>query len=95
VTPPLSSGCLAGITRELMLEWCAADGMPVREGAPRELPFEVLDDVLAGRAALAITSSTRNVQPVANLDGTDVAVGDLSLQAQKLFEARLADDVDP
>jgi branched-chain amino acid aminotransferase len=95
VTPPLSSGCLAGITRELMLEWCAADGMPVRESAPGELPLEVLDHVLAGNAALAITSSTRNVQPVASLDGTDVAAGDLSLQAQKLFEARLADDVDP
>jgi branched-chain amino acid aminotransferase len=95
LTPPLSSGCLAGITRELMLEWCAADGMPVREAAPGELRFEVLDDVLAGRAALAITSSTRNVQPVAALDGTDVPVGDLSLQAQKVFETRLADDVDP
>jgi branched-chain amino acid aminotransferase len=78
-----------------MLEWCAADGMPAREAAPGELRFEVLDDVLAGRAALAITSSTRNVQPVATLDGTDVGLGELCLQAQKLFEARLADDVDP
>ena len=28
-TPPLDSGCLAGITRELVLEWCAADGVEV------------------------------------------------------------------
>ena len=25
-TPPLTSGCLAGITRELVLEWCAHEG---------------------------------------------------------------------
>ena len=25
-TPPLDSGCLAGITRELVLEWCRATG---------------------------------------------------------------------
>ena len=38
-TPPLDSGCLAGITRELVLEWCAADGVEVVEEA---LPLDVL-----------------------------------------------------
>ena len=33
VTPLLSSGCLAGITRELLLEWAAQEGLPVREAA--------------------------------------------------------------
>ena len=31
VTPPLSSGCLAGITRELLLEWATNAGLPVEE----------------------------------------------------------------
>src|SRR4051794_21321181 len=28
VTPPLSSGCLAGVTRELLIEWLAGEGSP-------------------------------------------------------------------
>jgi branched-chain amino acid aminotransferase len=38
-TPPLDSGCLAGITRELVLGWCRDDGIEVVEEA---LPLEVL-----------------------------------------------------
>ena len=41
LTPPLESGCLAGITRELTLEWCRAEGLAVREQA---LPLSVLAD---------------------------------------------------
>ena len=56
-TPPLSAGCLAGITRELLLEWADRDGLQIVE---KDLPIDVLahaDDVL-------LTSSTRGVQPV-------------------------------
>ncbi|KQS97168.1 aminotransferase class IV [Cellulomonas sp. Leaf395] len=95
VTPPLSSGCLAGITRELLLEWSAAAGLPVREAAPGELRYEVLDDVANGSAHLMLTGSIRNVSPVVGLDGLDIDAGPLSLEAQQLFQARLADDLDP
>lgn len=95
VTPPLSSGCLAGITRELLLEWSAAAGLPVREAAPGELRYEVLDEVAAGSAHLMMSGSIRNVSPVASLDGVDIALGPVSLEAQRLFQARLADDLDP
>jgi len=95
VTPPLSSGCLAGITRELLLEWSAAAGLPVREAAPGELRYEVLDDVADGSAHLMLTGSIRNVSPVVGLDGLDIDAGPLSLEAQQLFQARLADDLDP
>lgn len=95
LTPPLSSGCLAGITRELFLEWCRDAGMPVRESRPGELPWEVLADVPAGRAHLALTSSIRNVQPVVALDGTPVDAGPLSRRAQQVFEERLPQDLDP
>ncbi|NUU17609.1 aminotransferase IV [Cellulomonas humilata] len=95
VTPPLSSGCLAGITRELLLEWSAEAGLPVREAAAGELRYEVLDEVTGGTAHLTMSGSIRNVSPVASLDGSDVVVGPLSMQAQRLFQARLADDLDP
>ncbi|HUX69486.1 MAG TPA: aminotransferase class IV [Cellulomonadaceae bacterium] len=95
VTPALASGCLAGITRELLLEWAPEAGIVVREAGPGELPFAVLDDVLAGRAQLALTSSTREVEPVSWLDGSDVAVGPVSVLAQAMFRSRAEDDLDP
>ncbi|MBB2921816.1 aminotransferase class IV [Cellulomonas cellasea] len=95
VTPPLSSGCLAGITRELLLEWSAEAGLPVREALPGELPYAVLDDVLAGDAHLALSGSIRNIVPVVSLDEVDVVAGEVTRAAQELFQARLADDLDP
>lgn len=95
LTPALDTGCLAGITRELLLEWGAAAGLPVREAAAGELPWAVLDEVAAGRAHVTLSGSIRNVSPVVRLDEVDVAAGPLSLEAQRLFQARAADDVDP
>lgn len=95
VTPALSSGCLAGITRELLLEWGAEAGLPVREALPGELPFEVLDEARDGTASLVLTGSVRNVQPVTWLDGVDLAAGELSLVAQGLFERRSRERLDP
>jgi branched-chain amino acid aminotransferase len=92
LTPPLSAGCLAGITRELVLEWGAEAGLPVREAS---LPFTVLDDVAAGRAQLLLTSSGRNVQPVTWLDGVDVGAGEVSLAARELFERLHRERIDP
>lgn len=65
-TPPLSSGCLAGITRELLLEALAAAGVPA---IVDDLSF----DVMRSCDAAALTSSTRDVQPigeVVDVDGT-------------------------
>ncbi|HET6966906.1 MAG TPA: aminotransferase class IV [Ornithinibacter sp.] len=61
-TPPLSSGCLAGITRELVLEWCDHEGLEVIQ---EPLPLDVL-----GRAdELFLTSSIKDVFPVSAVDG--------------------------
>ncbi len=65
VTPPLSSGCLPGITRELLLETVQAPGIRIAE---RRLTLEDLE-----RAdGLFITSTTRNLLPVASVDGLSV-----------------------
>jgi branched-chain amino acid aminotransferase len=89
VTPPLSAGPLAGISRALLLEWAADDGLPVREGT---LPVEVLGDA----ATVLLTSSIRDVQPVHAIDGRALAVdGDLAVRAVELFAQRVADGMDP
>lgn len=61
VTPPLSSGCLAGVTRALVLEVC-----DVTEAV---LPLAALAD--ADEAFL--TSTTREIQPIATVDGRPLA----------------------
>ncbi|MGW8565422.1 aminotransferase class IV [Isoptericola sp. NPDC055881] len=95
VTPTLESGCLAGITRALVLEWSAEEGLPVREAKEGELPFTVLDEVTQGRSQLTLTSSGRNVQPVVWLDGADVAVGEVSRAAREVFERNCRERLDP
>ena len=57
ITPPLSSGCLAGITRDLVLETTDAFEADV-----------AMDDFARADEAF-LTSSTRDVQPVAGIPG--------------------------
>ncbi|MCU1432575.1 MAG: aminotransferase [Actinotalea sp.] len=95
LTPPLTSGCLAGITRELVLEWAVEAGLPVREAAPGELGYRVLDEVVDGAAQLALSGSVRGFVPVVAVDGTTVAAGSLGEQVARLYAEREAADVDP
>ena len=89
VTPPLSSGCLAGITRELLLEWAPGAGLPVREQTL------TLDD-LAAADEVMITSSTRDVQAVARVDDRRLqAPGPLARRATAVFREQAAADLDP
>lgn len=94
LTPPESSGCLAGITRELVLEWSAQERLPVREAAPGELRFTVLDEVVAGRATMAATGSVRTFVPVVELDGVAIPVGPITARVQQLYAERVAGDLE-
>jgi branched-chain amino acid aminotransferase len=87
-TPPLSSGCLGGITRELMVEWAAAEGDPVVEEPLTPEDLTAAEDVL-------LASSTRNVQHVSVLDGREVSPSDRGRWASVLFERRAAERMDP
>lgn len=83
-TPPLSSGCLAGVTRELVLEL-----VDVTEVA---MPLAAL----AGADEAFLTSSTRNVQPIRLVDGRALpAPGPLTATAAAAFAGLLALEVDP
>jgi branched-chain amino acid aminotransferase len=88
ITPPLSSGCLAGITRELLLEWAAQEGLPIAEQDVPMSQVAELDDVL-------LLSSTRDVQSVAELDGRPVPGSDLGQAAAEAFARRAAQGMDP
>ena len=92
LTPPLGSGCLAGITRELVLEWSAQAGLPVREAV---LSWEVLDEVTAGRAGLALCGSIRTFVPVVELDGVALQTFPLTAEVAALYATRAAEQVDP
>jgi branched-chain amino acid aminotransferase len=83
-TPSLESGCLAGITRDLILEWC--DAVEVDESI----------DVLAGAEEVFLASTTRDVQPVGRVDDRDlVAPGPVTRAAMKTWVEREAEQVDP
>ncbi|WP_454048474.1 aminotransferase class IV [Cellulomonas sp. Marseille-Q8402] len=95
LTPGPASGCLPGVTRALVLEWAGAAGLPVREAAPGELPWAVLDEVVAGAAHLALSGSLRGFAGVHVLDGAPVAPGPLSAEVARLFAERAGADPDP
>jgi branched-chain amino acid aminotransferase len=85
VTPPLSAGCLAGVTRELVME----------------LVEVVEDDVkmsaLAGAEEAFLTSSTRDVQPIRAIDGRPLpkCPGPLTEGAGAAFRSLQVRDSDP
>ncbi len=66
ITPPLSSGCLAGVTRALVIEVCKGNGIRVTERPIMRSEAPLSDE-------LFITSTTREVHPVAALDGASFA----------------------
>ena len=85
LTPPLSSGCLAGVTRDILVEL-----LPVAE---EDVPLRALAE--ADEAFL--TSSTREIQPIRAVDGRilPAAPGPLTEQAQEAFAKVVASSLDP
>ena len=83
-TPTLASGCLAGISRALLLEWYGA--VEVDE------PLEVLvraDEVF-------LVSTTRDVQAVHRIDDRELETpGPVTAECRKVWTEREAADVDP
>lgn len=84
ITPTLASGCLAGVTRALVLQWC--------DVAERDAPVSVLleaDEVF-------LAGTTRDVQPVHRVDGRELpAPGPVTGEVLTTWARRAADDPDP
>ncbi len=80
LTPPLASGCLPGVTREILFEIGAENGLPVDE---RTL---TLDD-LHRATEVFITSTSRELLPVAHIGDHSVpqAPGPVAKRLQEAF----------
>lgn len=83
-TPPLESGCLAGVTRELVCELADVRQTPI----PMRL--------LAEATELFLTSSTRDIHPVAAIDDRSLpAPGPAAARLRVLWRAMEARTMDP
>ena len=83
MTPPLSGGCLGGITRALVIKW-----FDVKEV---DLPMSVLKEVDES----FLTSSTRDIQPISKIDDRVlVAPGPIASKMRKEFIEKLSQNYD-
>ena len=85
VTPPLSAGCLAGVTRELVCQ--------VVDVSVDDVPL----DAVHGAEEAFLTSSTRDVQPIRAVDGRPLPIcpGPLTKAAADAFQGLMARELDP
>jgi branched-chain amino acid aminotransferase len=85
ITPPLSAGCLAGVTRALILEWFGGSEQDVPAGT------------LAAADEAFLTSTTRDVQAIRMVDGVQLAEapGPVTRKAAQVFASRAAQTPDP
>ncbi|MBS2938242.1 aminotransferase class IV [Nocardioides sp. J2M5] len=84
-TPSLASGCLAGITRDLVVEWCGA----------REVD-EPLADVRDRASEAFLVSTTRDVQAISRWDDRDLpAPGPVTERCAATWADREAGSMEP
>lgn len=83
LTPALGSGCLAGVTRELVLEWSDAREADLDLGV-----LQVADEIF-------LTSSTRDVHPVTRVDDRELMAGPVTAAIREIFRLKSSADLDP
>ena len=85
LTPPLASGCLAGVTRALVLQWLDAE--------EADLPLSVLRDA----EEVFLTGTLRDIQGVSRVDERELpgAPGPVTAKAMAVFAERAAADLEP
>jgi branched-chain amino acid aminotransferase len=90
ITPPLDSGCLAGVTRALLLEALAAAGRPAVE-AP--VPMQRLDEVTEA----FLVSTGRHVQPIRRIGERRLpsCPGPFTEVAAEVWRHAVAHTIDP
>jgi branched-chain amino acid aminotransferase len=80
-TPPLDSGCLPGITREVILEELRVPGIRILEKVLRPEDLEAAEEVF-------ITSTTRDLLPVRRIEDRQAGSGDAArIAIQSAFSA--------
>jgi len=89
-TPPLESGCLPGVTRQIVLELCRNHEIPCSE-----VPLH--PEALSEADEAFLTSSLRRVQPIATLDGRRLpkAPGPVTRRLAALYRSLFDGHPDP
>ena len=87
LTPPLASGCLAGVTRGLVLEWLKGV-VPIREAT---LPY----DVLKTADEVFLTSTGRDVLAVTRVDEHELGLGPVTAKIAGVYSKHAAAVSDP
>ena len=87
MTPPLSSGCLAGVTRDLIVEYLG--------GVEADVPMERVTSSDLSEAFL--TSSLREAQPITHFDDFSIpsAPGPVTLDIVDKFRELIKDNLNP
>lgn len=89
LTPDLASGPLAGVTRELVIQWCREDGLTVHA---EPLPMSTLQQA----QEVFITSSTKDVLGIHAIDDQLVpAPGPVTAHVIAIFARRSREGLDP
>jgi branched-chain amino acid aminotransferase len=85
-TPPLTSGCLEGITRGVLLETGAGAGVPVTERVLSPQDLYAADEVF-------ISSTNRSMLPVSEIAGHKIGSGATPVleKLEKVFDAYVRD----
>jgi branched-chain amino acid aminotransferase len=85
MTPPLSAGCLAGVTRDLVIE--------LTDAAEEDMPV----DALAVAEEAFVTGTVAEVRPIASVDGVALpeCPGPLTAAAADAFRALVRRAADP
>lgn len=82
-TPPQSAGCLAGVTRGVLLEEVKISGLEIGEKTLFPQDLESADEVF-------ITSTTRELLPVESIEGLRIGSGHSTRnRLQRAFSARV------
>jgi branched-chain amino acid aminotransferase len=89
LTPPADAGCLLGVTRALVLELAAEQGIATEERA-------LAPDELTSADEAFLTSTTREVHPISKVDAHDIpAPGPITKQLAVAFTALVASNPNP
>lgn len=83
LTPPLASGCLPGITRQLCLEWGKAHGLDIRV---QPIPLSVMNDT----DHVALTSALKGVVSATSIDGRALKPGPLTQKLAQIYATQRA-----
>ena len=89
LTPDLASGPLAGVTRELVVQWCRQEGLTV---VVAPLPMSILEQA----EEVFITSSTKDVLAIHAIDDRPIAApGPVTARAAEIFTRLSTEHIDP